>query len=109
MPQASIALPALNALLLTVALVVAFVMARRRWRHAGELGGRCVIVNTRRPDDQSVRGWVRSQHPDGTLELARAVYLEPGADGVQEVAAGDVWIPAASISWVQVDVPPPAV
>lgn len=59
----------------------------------GRLVGRYVIVNTPKPDDQTLRGWVRAEHEDGALELGQAELLTTGPGGeVQVIAAGDVLI-----------------
>lgn len=69
------------------------------------LEGRHCVVNTKRPDDQSIRGVVSEQYDDGGLLLRAAAYLEPGG---QELDAGDVYLPGSSVSSVQVDAPLPA-
>lgn len=58
------------------------------------LEGELVVVNTPKPDDQSVRGVVRQELESGLLVLAGAVYLDRdrdrGRDTVREVPVGDV-------------------
>jgi hypothetical protein len=72
-----------------------------------ELEGRYVIVNTPKPDDQSLRGWVRRQYPDGALELRDADLLERAPNGdVVAQPAGEVLVPVNS--WVGLDAVPPA-
>jgi hypothetical protein len=67
-----------------------------------DLVGELVIVNTPRPDDQTLKGVCRRDRgPDRGLVLEAAVYLEPRGQGqVAEVAAGDVVVPA--YSWAQI-------
>jgi hypothetical protein len=72
-----------------------------------QLEGRYVIVNTPKPDDQSLRGWVRRQYATGALELADADLLERGPTGdLVAQPAGVVLIPANA--WVGLDATPPA-
>lgn len=58
------------------------------------LEGELVVVNTPRPDDQSVRGVVEQELDNGLLVLKGAVYLERipgrGREEVREVSVGDV-------------------
>lgn len=71
-----------------------------------ELEGRYVIVNTPKPDDQSLRGWVRRQYPSGALDLADAELLERIDGRLVAQPAGSVFVPANS--WVGLDADPPA-
>lgn len=62
--------------------------------HSRVLEGELVVVNTPKPDDQSVRGVVNRELESGLLVLTAAVYLERdrarGRDTVREVPVGDV-------------------
>lgn len=66
------------------------------------LVGRTVVVHTRQPDDQSVRGVLVGQHAD-RLVLREAVYLH-GESSVE--AAGLVHLPTMVVSTVQEIEPP---
>lgn len=95
---------ALAAALVALLIVVALLARARRDRRP--LQGEHVIVNTPKPDDQSLRGFCVEELSRDRLRLTGAVYLEPdGRSGVVEVPAGDVVVPA--YSWAQVIPPPP--
>jgi hypothetical protein len=68
------------------------------------LVGELVVVNTPKPDDQTLRGVCTRELKSGGLVLEAAVYLErewsKGAEVAREVPAGDVVVPA--YSWAQV-------
>jgi hypothetical protein len=70
----------------------------------GELEGELVIVNTPRPDDQTLKGVCRRELASGGLVLEAAVYLERrpsrGSEEVDEVPAGDVVVPAYSFAQI---------
>lgn len=72
-------------------------LGARRLRPAPSLRGRTVVVHTRRPDDQSLRGVLVAEHAD-RLTLRDVVYLH--ATGDRETG-GLVHVPLASISWMQ--------
>lgn len=63
-------------------------------RRARVLEGELVVVNTPKPDDQSIRGVVDRELDNGLLCLKAAVYLERdvarGRETVREVPVGDV-------------------
>lgn len=65
--------------------------------------GAPVLVMTRRPDDQTIYGIVR-RHDRRGLTLLAAQYLE--ADSAPRALTGEVWVPAASIAFVQTHVEP---
>jgi hypothetical protein len=67
------------------------------------LVGRTVVVHTRRPDDQSVRGVLVAHHTD-RLVLREAVYVH--ASGSQD-AGGLIHVPLLGVSTVQ-EIEPPA-
>jgi hypothetical protein len=76
------------------------------------LEGELVVVNTPKPDDQSVRGVVRQELESGLLVLAGADYLERdhdrGRETVRVVPVGDVVVAGPKLgSWVQVLTAPP--
>lgn len=76
------------------------------------LEGELVVVNTPKPDDQSIRGVVRQELESGLLVLTGAVYLERDVDHgrqvVREVPAGDVAVAGPKLgSWVQILYAPP--
>lgn len=62
------------------------------------LVGRTVVVHTRRPDDQSIRGVLAAHHAD-RLVLQDAIYMQVGAPGA--AADGLVNVPMASVSTMQ--------
>jgi hypothetical protein len=72
-------------------------------RARGPLVGQLVVVNTPRPDDQSIRGVITAQLDDGGFVLAGAELLETirdrGGDQVVEQQIGDVVVPR--YSWLQ--------
>jgi hypothetical protein len=68
-----------------------------RRRRTGLQLGETYIVNTARPDDQSIRGVLVRELPSGAIMLAAAAYLD--ADGTETAIAGDVVLPA--FSWAQ--------
>lgn len=59
------------------------------------LYGRSVVVSTRRPDDQSIRGVLVAQHSD-RVTLREAIYL-PGDKAID----GLVHVPVANVAFVQ--------
>lgn len=61
------------------------------------LTARTVIVNTRRPDDQTIRGVLVAQHAD-RLTLRDVVYLHGSAERAVD---GIVHVPAANVAFVQ--------
>lgn len=89
--------------------------ARHDLAHAANrrvLEGELVVVNTPKPDDQSVRGVVRQELESGLLVLAGADYLERdhdrGRETVRVVPVGDVVVAGPKLgSWVQVLAVPP--
>lgn len=60
--------------------------------------GKTVVVNTRKPDDQSIRGVIHAFDPE-LIVLRDAIFLEHG--GNQHAAAGLVSIPRAGVSSMQ--------
>lgn len=75
---------------------------------ASPIVGKVVVVNTPRPDDQSIRGVVTRELEDGGVVLTAAVVLETvvdraGESSVEERPAGDVVV--RRVSWVQ-ELPP---
>lgn len=78
-------------------LALATVTIRARNSIGPPLAGRTVVVHTRRPDDQSLRGVLVAQHAD-RLTLRDVVYLH--LSGEQEVG-GMVHIPLGAVSFVQ--------
>lgn len=61
------------------------------------LTGRTVTVNTRKPDDQSIRGILVGQFAD-RVSLTDAIYLHPSGD---ERVPGVVHVPVANIAFIQ--------
>lgn len=61
------------------------------------LRGRTVTVNTRRPDDQTIKGVLVSQHAD-RLTLMDAVYVTPAGE---QPIGGQVHIPTGAVAWLQ--------
>lgn len=78
-------------------LAVLLALTLRRPGQPKPLAGRTVVVNTRRPDDQAVRGVLVAEHAD-RVTLAGAVYLD-GAHG--RPVDGLVHIPVATIAFIQ--------
>ena len=89
-----IALAALAALAVGA---LTFVALRSRLSPAPSLAGRTVVIHTRRPDDQSIRGVLVAQHAD-RWTLREAVYL--GGSSEHSVA-GLTHVPVANIAWAQ--------
>lgn len=93
------------ALIGVAAVVLIQVCSTRRLEAALErpqpLVGRYVQLNTKRPDDQTLRGVCVEEFPDGSVMLAGAEYLEPGGNPLD---AGQVYVPISSIAFVQCDV-----
>jgi uncharacterized membrane protein len=101
-PAAFLILAASLAVLASVVGVVS-VAVRSRVLPGPSLAGQTVVVHTRRPDDQSIRGILVAQHAD-RLILQEAVYLDPEG----EVAAeGLIHIPVLAVSSMQ-ELPPAA-
>jgi len=98
------------ATVLLLALIAAGALERGRGGESAPgptLAGRTVVVNTPKPDDQSVRGVVVSHHAD-RITLREAEYLH--ASGAQP-AAGLVHLPLPVSSIQEVDglTPRPAI
>lgn len=91
-------------IVLAVALalaVTALVVLARRHMPGPPLSGRTVVVNTRRPDDQTIKGILHAQYAD-RWTLRNAVAVTP----VGEKPLGGVQhIPVANIAWIQ-ELPP---
>lgn len=86
----------LVAVIAIAALVVALTLVSK-WKPAPALTGKTIVVQTQRPDDQSIRGVCVAHHSD-QLTLRDAVYLEPTGD---RAVGGLVHVPVSSISWLQ--------
>lgn len=76
---------------------LAVVAMRSQRAPAPTLVGRTVIVHTRRPDDQSIRGVLTAEHAD-RLTLRDVQYIS--ADGNHDVA-DLAHIPTANVAWMQ--------
>lgn len=96
------------ALALVGASIAAIVYSRTTAPVAPALRTHTVLVNTRRPDDQTIRGVVYGEYAD-RLTLVDAVHLHQGAEGkvIEVPADGLVHVPTASISWIQ-EIDPPS-
>jgi hypothetical protein len=93
----------LLAALALIAVVALAVVALRSVLQVGPpLVGRTVVVNTRKPDDQTIRGVLHGQYAD-RWTLRNAVYVT----GVGETPAAQlVHVPVANIAFVQEIEPP---
>lgn len=60
--------------------------------------GQTVTVNTRRPDDQTLRGVVLAEHADRVI-LGDAAVVTGG--GLQPVPGGVLSVPTANVAWTQ--------
>lgn len=66
------------------------------------LVARTVVVHTRKPDDQTIRGILTARHAD-RITLAEAAYLH----GRNEQALGGiVHVPVDNVAWIQEIEPP---
>ncbi len=98
----TLALIVLAAALAFVVVVLAGVAVRSRLAPGPVLTGRTLVVHTRRPDDQTLRGVLHGQYAD-RLTLRDAVYVHPSGE---QPAGGLVHVPLANVSWVQEIEPP---
>lgn len=89
------ALVALAVIAAAELLVIAWVMVQRRGTARFEK--RRVVIHTRRPDDQSIRGVLTGVHAD-CLVLSSPEWL----DEAVEAAEGDAMVLRQNVSWVQV-------
>lgn len=78
-------------------LVVGVVLVVRGPRPAPRIVGRTVVVHTRRPDDQTIRGVLHGEHTDRWV-LRDAVHVHAGGE---TPAGGLVHIPVQVIAWAQ--------
>lgn len=85
------------ALMAVCLLTVGGGLLRPRHAPGPPLAGRTVVVHTRRPDDQTLRGVLVAQHAD-RLTLREAVYVH--ASGEQP-AGGLVHVPTEAVAWIQ--------
>jgi hypothetical protein len=90
------------ALLAVVAIAaicgLTFVAVNSRLMPGPTLTGKTLVIHTKKPDDQSIRGVLQAQHAD-RVTLREAVYLHKG--GTSPVMGGLVHIPLSAISWMQ--------
>jgi hypothetical protein len=88
-------------LLVLVALAaiaaLAFVALRSVFTPGPTLTGRTVVVNTRKPDDQTIRGILHAQHADRWSLRAAVVVTGVG----EQPARGLVHVPVENIAFVQ--------
>lgn len=90
-------LSALVALAAVIAL--AYVAIRSRRSTGPSLAQKTVVINTRKPDDQTIRGVLHGQYVD-RWTLRHAVVVT--SLGEQPVGGGGiVHIPVANIAWAQ--------
>jgi hypothetical protein len=91
------ALIILAAALAAVAVALTAALVARAGSSRGVLRGRTVTVQTRRPDDQTIRGTLLHEYGD-RLTLTDATYL----NGRSETPIGGlVHVPAANVAWLQ--------
>jgi hypothetical protein len=102
MPVALLILAAACALLAVVVALVVRSPSGRGVLPAPALAGKSVVVHTKRPDDQSIRGILVGQYADRWI-LQDAVYLHREGSVAAE---GVVHVPVLSISSVQELAPP---
>lgn len=88
---------ALGVLALAAIGALAAVTLRSQLAPAPSLAGKTIVVNTRRPDDQSIRGILVARHAD-QVTLREVIYIHQSGD---QPAAGLVHIPIEAISWMQ--------
>lgn len=101
MPAAAFLILAAALALLAVVVGVVVLAIKSRVVPGPSLVGGTVVVHTKRPDDQSLRGILVGQHADRWI-LKDAVYLYPEGSVAAE---GLVHVPVLSISSVQ-ELPP---
>lgn len=91
-------------LAITFAIIVAVVVyaVRARALPGPSLIGKTVVVNTRRPDDQTVRGVLVAHHAD-RLTLSDAVVVHGAGSSV--AVTGLIHVPLIGISTVQEIIP----
>lgn len=95
------ALVLLAASLAVATLAMTGALVRSRLYPGPPLTGRTLVVHTRRPDDQTLRGVLYAQHAD-RLTLRDAVYVHRSGD---QPIAGLAHVPMANIAFIQ-DIPP---
>jgi hypothetical protein len=93
----ALALIVLAVVAIAAVIGLAAVAVHSRIAPGPTLAERTLIVHTRRPDDQSLRGVLVAQHAD-RLTLREVAYLHAG--GTKETH-GLVHVPLSSISWMQ--------
>lgn len=93
----TVALTVSAAASLLAVVVLAGALVRSRSWPAPVLTGRTLVVHTRRPDDQTIRGILVGQYAD-RLTLRDAVYVH--ASGEQPVG-GLVHVPTVNVAFVQ--------
>lgn len=88
---------------LLVALVavaaLAYVAIRSRLSVGPSLASRTVLINTRRPDDQTIRGVVHGQYADRWTLREAVIVVTQNVES--PVPGGVVHVPVANIAWVQ--------
>lgn len=85
-------------LVAVVAGVVALSTWRVRWLQTRPRHLETVIVNTRRPDDQSIRGMYYAQSSQAVVLVNPSVLQ---ADGTWGPIAGKAIIPTRNVAWLQ--------
>jgi hypothetical protein len=89
--------------LLAVAAIAAicgltYVAVNSRLAPGPSLAGKTLVIHTKKPDDQSIRGVLVAEHAD-RISLREACYLHKGS--VSPAMGGLVHVPLRSISWMQ--------
>ena len=82
---------------LIVGITTAALALRSRVMPGPSLVAKTVVIHTKRPDDQSIRGVLVAQHAD-RFTLREAIYLHSG--GEQEVG-GLVHVPIEAVAFLQ--------
>lgn len=93
---AALIITAALALVAVIGLVVVLVVGARL-RPAPKISGRTVVINTRRPDDQTIRGVIHGQYAD-RWTLRDAILITPIGEQPMQ---GLQHIPVANIAFVQ--------
>jgi hypothetical protein len=88
----------LAAFIAGIVLYAAWERARRRSKRTTPQHLDMVVVHTRRPDDQSIKGRIWETGPRFVVLIQAHA---PDGDGNWRKIPGQAVIPAASISWIQ--------
>lgn len=93
----TLSLIAVSVLALAAVIALTLIAIRSTLSTGPTLASKTVIVHTRRPDDQSLRGILVAQHAD-RITLSEVVHLYASGD---QAVAGSVHIPLVNVSTIQ--------